>query len=159
MRQLRQIGVPKAFRIDAEPLDAALIEVLLTPPPTDPPPPLPPPPLPPGVALGDDEIRRMATELHRLRINQLQVDDEAIRRRMGNQLNRVMEVLEKQGVEVRDLTGQEYHAGRLDTHEPPPPEIRADLERPMILRCSEPVVLRRGQLLQKARVMVGMPSK
>lgn len=63
----------------------------------------------------------------------------------------------EQGIEYYDLTGQDYHAGRLDFENIAAAEVDASLNKPKIIVCENPAIFLHGKLIQIARGIVARP--
>ena len=70
----------------------------------------------------------------------------------------MLALLEDQGVECVDPTGQPFDPGRLDFEMVGDPEIRGDVSQNTIVHCERPIVLIDGTLAQKGRGIVGRPA-
>jgi len=78
--------------------------------------------------------------------------------RLQGHLERLRKLLEDQGVEYEDLTGQTYDPGRSDFEPLGEPQLMPELRRDTIVQCERPVVLLKGKPVQKAKGIVGTPA-
>ncbi|CAK0781955.1 hypothetical protein CCP3SC15_90021 [Gammaproteobacteria bacterium] len=78
-------------------------------------------------------------------------------RRLRTAAEYLQQTFEQQGVEYRNLTGQDYHEGRLDFENIAPAEVDPSLTTPKIVVCEYPAVFLRGRLIQTARGIVARP--
>ncbi|CAK0755277.1 conserved hypothetical protein [Gammaproteobacteria bacterium] len=78
-------------------------------------------------------------------------------RRLRTATEYLQQAFEQQGIEYHDLTGQEYHEGRLDFENIAVAEIDPSLTKPKIVVCENPVIFLHGKLIQTARGIVARP--
>ncbi len=77
--------------------------------------------------------------------------------RLRDHLARLRTDLKEKGIAYEDLTGQQYHSGRADFEPLGTPQPVEGLRWPTIVQCERPAVLRRGEILQSAKGVVGIP--
>ncbi len=107
-----------------------------------------------------NEHFRLASHLAQLdRMDRMDrmVDSPRILRRLQNAALDLQRVFEQYAIEYRDLTGQDYHAGRLDFENIAPAEVDGSLTNPKIVVCEHPAVFLCGKLIQTARGIVARP--
>ena len=78
-------------------------------------------------------------------------------RRLRTSAEYLQQTLEQKGIEYLDLTGQDYHEGRLDFENIAPAEVDPSLTTARIVVCEYPAVFLRGRLIQTARGIVARP--
>jgi len=78
-------------------------------------------------------------------------------RRLHNATENLQQVMANYGIEYRDLTGQDYHEGRLDFTNIAPAEIDTALTTAKIVICEYPAIFLHGKLIQPARGIVARP--
>ncbi len=79
-------------------------------------------------------------------------------RRLWSVAEEMQNVFKQQEIEYVNLTGQDYHEGRLDFENIAPAEIDSSLITSRIVVCEHPAVFLRGRLTQSARGIVARPS-
>ncbi|CAK0777457.1 hypothetical protein CCP3SC1_80028 [Gammaproteobacteria bacterium] len=78
-------------------------------------------------------------------------------RRLRTSVEYLQQAFEQKGIEYFDLTGQDYHEGRLDFENISPAEVDPSLTIAKIVVCEHPAVFLRGRLIQTARGIVARP--
>ncbi len=79
-------------------------------------------------------------------------------RSINGALEKIDTLLREHGVECLDLTGQPYDIGRADFEQIGEAEKAPGLTRTQIVQCERPAVLINGQMVQRARGLVGKPA-
>jgi len=77
--------------------------------------------------------------------------------RLRTTAENLKQIFEQQGIEYYDLTGQDYHEGRLDFENIALAEIDLNLNKPKIVICESPAIFLNGKLIQCARGIVARP--
>ena len=85
------------------------------------------------------------------------VDSPRLMRRLRNTAEDLQQIFAQQDIEYCDLTGQDYHEGRLDFENIAPAEVDTSLAKPKIALCEHPAVFLKGRLIQTARGIVARP--
>lgn len=85
-------------------------------------------------------------------------DNMRLLRRLRSVADNLQQIMARYGIEYRDLTGQDYHAGRVDFTNFAPAEINPALNTAQIILCEHPAVFLDGKLIQTARGIVARPA-
>ena len=166
---LRQKAFPPAFRIDSRNSDewptalartlTELRQALDTPRAM---PPVSEPARDNGPTLAPDFVVSLCNYYFRLNRNAFQMEREGLNSKELRSIKLALESIEtlfqKQGIECRDLTGQEYDFGRLDFEQIGQPSPVRGLDRLRIGRCERPAIMLAGKLIQKAKGLVDRPA-
>jgi hypothetical protein len=113
-------------------------------------------------ALTPDFVVALCNYYFRLSRNAAQMEKEGLDskelRSIKLALANIEMLFKKQGIECRDLTGQEYDFGRLDFEQIGQASSVPGLDRLRIGRCERPAIMLGGKLIQKAKGLVDRPA-
>jgi hypothetical protein len=112
--------------------------------------------------LNVDFVISLCNDHYRLRRNVGQLENERTSskelRSISRALKNVDALLEQYEIQCIDLTGQEYHAGRMDFNALGEPEEIKGLDTMKILQCERPAIYLAGKLIQPAKGIVARPA-
>ena len=115
---------------------------------------------PPGGGLEKSFVIDLCNNFHRLSrsAKPFQETGGSEAARMSRSLEQLRKVLQDNGIECVDLTGQVYEPGRSDFESLGEPQSTPGLARPSIIQCERPLVRLKGKMIQPGKGIVGKPA-